>query len=199
MFRHTISDARFEWILFIGPFWWFFWPFSVLFYYRYHLNENPINWDISRGYRAQTCFILCIISLFFFMFSCVRLLEVLYNVFARFFLSFFCVFFWLLAFSGCCMPACICEGHSSVASTHRERDQKFYIANASQQLQQPAKSKPKRSSSGSSSNGSNEKPPQLPPRDTSIYSQDPTVSSVLLAKINGSMACKLVKSVAYSL
>lgn len=72
------------------------------------------------------------------------------------------------------------EGHSSVASTHREREQKFFLANAAQQPQQPAKAKPKRSSSGSSSNGSNgnEKPPQLPPRDTSVYSHElPTVTA----------------------
>lgn len=120
---------------------------------------------------------------------CVPLLAVLYNMFACLFFCSCSFFMWflLLVFSGCCMPACICEGHSSVASTHRERDQKFYMANnASQQLQQPAKSKPKRSSSGSSSNGSNEKPPQLPPRDTSIYSQDPTVSSVVVL-IKGSL------------
>lgn len=69
------------------------------------------------------------------------------------------------------------EGHLSVASTQRERDQKFYMVNTSHQQQQ---SKPKRSSSGSS-NGSNEqKPPQLPPRDTSIYSHElPTVSTVI--------------------
>lgn len=86
------------------------------------------------------------------------------------------------------------EGHSSVVSTQRERDQKFYRVNTSQQQQQyqqqqqqiQPQSIPKRSTSGSS-NGSNDsdgtngsngsKPPQLPPRETGIYSHElPTVS-----------------------
>lgn len=81
------------------------------------------------------------------------------------------------------------EGHSSVASTQREREQKFFMVNTSQHHQQQQqhqqqlsqqqplqKLKTKRSSSGSS-NGSNEKPPQLPPRDSSIYAHElPTVS-----------------------
>ncbi|XP_055311639.1 kinesin-related protein 10-like isoform X2 [Sitodiplosis mosellana] len=59
------------------------------------------------------------------------------------------------------------NGHSSVASTQRERDQKFYMVNTSQQ-----QSKPKRSSSGSSNGSNDQNPPQLPPRDTSIYSHE---------------------------
>lgn len=76
------------------------------------------------------------------------------------------------------------EGHSSVTSTQREREQQFYMINTSQHQQQQTQSlqqqsKPKRSSSGSS-NGSNEKPPQLPPRD-SVYSHElPTVSKVIM-------------------
>lgn len=122
--------------------------------------------------------------LFYFLF--VRFLLLVTETLLKF--TSLCFIFFLFSF----LVFIEFEGHSSVASTHRERDQKFYIANASppqeqkqqQNSQSQLQSKPKRSSSGSS-NGSNEKPPQLPPRDSSIYSTHdlPTVSIIQYKKI----------------